>query len=292
MSALLYARGLVGPAGRICMVDSENGRGSIFADIIPGGYSVVDIEPPFSPERYSNAIEAAETNADVVVVDSLSQEWSGEGGVLDMADAELERMGGGDKNKMRSWIKPKMAHKFMVMRLLRCRLPLICCIRGEEKTHMIEGRDGKKVVITDEFSSPLFDQRFIFEMLLSLETVAREGVGGFVIPRKITHPSIAGTLPKTGEQIVVKHGEAMRAWCANPGVAPSAVAPVAPPDPIKALKAELWGLLRKSCKDPTEVVNWLNACKIMPDGKGIGDLTADELAEVVEKTKIQLKDMQ
>jgi hypothetical protein len=29
----------------------------------------------------------------------------------------------------------------------------------------------------------------------------------------------------------------------------------------------------------------------MPDGKGIGDLTADELAEVVEKTKIQLKDM-
>ena len=49
MSALLLARGLAGASGRVVLIDSESGRGSIFADLIPGGYSVVDIEPPFSP---------------------------------------------------------------------------------------------------------------------------------------------------------------------------------------------------------------------------------------------------
>ena len=77
MSALLFARGLVGHKGRLVLVDSENGRGSLFADIIPGGYSVIDLDAPFTPERYQDAIASAETSADCVVVDSLSHEWSG-----------------------------------------------------------------------------------------------------------------------------------------------------------------------------------------------------------------------
>lgn len=217
MSALLFARGLVGDAGRITLIDSESGRGSIFSDLIPGGYSVLDLDAPFSPQRYEEAIVTAEKVSDVVVVDSMSHEWSGEGGVIDWADAELEKMGGGDNNKMRSWIKPKMAHKLMIGRLLRCRVALICCLRGEEKTHVVKG-ESKTKIVTDEFSSPLFDQRFIFEMLLNFETVARNGVGGFVIPRKVTHPAIAALLPKEGEQIGIAHGQAVGAWCAAPSL--------------------------------------------------------------------------
>lgn len=237
MSALLFARGLAGPKGRVTLIDSESGRGAIFADLIPGGYGIIDLDAPFSPDRYEQAIAAAEAESEVVVVDSMSHEWAGEGGVLDMADAELERMGGGDNNKMRSWIKPKMAHKQMVMRLLRCRVALICCLRGEEKTH-ISKDGGKSKVITDDFSSPLYDPRFIFEMLLNFETVARDGVGGYVVPRKITHPDIAALLPVDGEQIGEKHGAALAQWCI--GGVKLAAQPTAPSDEKKTAENDLW----------------------------------------------------
>lgn len=232
LSALFFARGLVGPSGRITLIDSESGRGSLFADMVPGGYSVLDLEPPFSPERYALAFEKAEQSSDCIVVDSMSHEWAGEGGVLDMQEDELHRMAGDnwqkrEQCKMAAWIKPKGDHKRMVGRVLRSRVALICCLRGEEKTHMIP--DGaKKKVITDEFSSPLFDPRFIFELLLNFETVAHNGVGGFVIPRKITHPLIGRLLPKENEQIGIQHGEALAKWCANPGTVSAGSLPAHP----------------------------------------------------------------
>ena len=240
MSALLLARGLAGAKGRVVMVDTENGRGSIFADLIPGGYSVLNLDAPFTPDRYQEAIVQAESAADVVLVDSMSHEWSGEGGVLDWADAELHRLGGGDNMKMVSWIKPKMAHKIMIQRLLRCAVPLICCLRGEEKTHMEKDSRGKTTVATDDFSSPLFDQRFIFEMLINFETVARNGVGGYVITRKITHPSVAALLPSENEQISIKTGESLAAWCKAPGASPA----IKPASNIDRVKRELWDLTK------------------------------------------------
>lgn len=237
MSALLVARGLVGPSGRIGLVDTENGRGSLFADLIPGGYNVLNLDAPFSPDRYVEAIEVAEQEADVLVIDSMSHEWSGEGGILDWQEEELTRMAGEDWKKreackMAAWIKPKQAHKKMVMRLLRSSLPLICCLRAEEKTHM-EQKDGeKKKVITDDFTTPLFDSRFIFEMLVNMETVARDGHGGFVNIRKVTHPGIWDCLPTEDEQLGIKHGQAIAAWASGAAGPVAATAPASEPDDL------------------------------------------------------------
>lgn len=243
MSALLFARGLVGPSGKITLIDTENKRGSIFADLIPGGYDVVDFDAPFSPDRYSEAIEFAESKSDCIVIDSMTHEWSGEGGVLDWADSELEKFGGGDNNKMRSWIKPKMAHKAMVSRLLRSPRHIICCLRGEEKTHASKKSDGRATVITDDFSTPIFDSRFIFEMLVNFETINREGKGGFVYVMKTTHPSIGPLLPTENEQVGVKHGEALSKWCAAPSVPGVPQTPaVASTDGLATAKTREWFL--------------------------------------------------
>lgn len=236
MSALLVARGLAGPSGKVTLIDSEGGRGSLFADIIPGGYQVIEIEPPFSPMRYQEAYEMAEGQGDVVVVDSLSHEHAGEGGVLDMQEAELTRMAGDDWKKreackMASWIKPKTAHKKFIQRLLRGKCALICCLRGEEKTHIIKEDGGKSRVITDPFSSPIFDHRFLFELLVNFETIERNGKGGYVIPRKTTHPAIEPLLPRENEQIGVRHGEAIAAWAA---VGKTSAPQVLPGDALKA----------------------------------------------------------
>lgn len=295
MSALLFARGLVGPAGRIVMIDTETGRGSLFADIIPGGYSVIDLEPPFSPERYAEAIEEAEKAADCIVVDSMSHEWSGEGGVLDLQEAEFERMGSRDAAKLASWIKPKIAHKRMVGRLLRARCALICCLRGEERTKVIKDEAGRTKVVTDDFSTPLFDSRFIFEMLLSIETLNVGGQGGFTRVWKCTHPHIASLLPRPGEQVTVAHGEALARWCAVPtGAAPSpAVTPAAAPsaDPLKPLRMELWTLceaFRGPARTWDIAESQLRAWKILPEGAKLTALAKADLLEVIDKVRIQI----
>jgi len=294
MSALLLMRGLVGPSGRLVLVDSESGRGSLFADIIPGGYKVLNLEPPFSPERYQEAFEAAEAVADGVIVDSLSHEHNGDGGILDMQEDELTRMAGDNWQKreackMASWIKPKMSHKKFIQRLLRCKVPLICCLRGEEKTHMIKGDDGKNKVVTDQFSSPLFDQRFIFELLLNFETVARDGKGGFVIPRKVTHPDLAAMIPKENEQIGIHTGEQIARWCAAPGTSP--VKPNGKPsdDERKTLVTELWGIakqVRGSEKGWNHFQKWAIEHTVMGEGDPpILEMTPSQLRFVIDSTR-------
>lgn len=287
MSALMLMRGLVGPKGRITLVDSESGRGSLFADIIPDGYSVLDLDAPFSPERYFDAFDVAEKSSDGIVIDSLSHCHNGEGGILDMQEEELTRMAGDNYGKreackLASWIKPKMEMKRFIGRILRCRVPLICCLRGEPKTHMVKGDDGKNKVITDQFSTPIFDSKFIYELLLNLETYSKDGQGGYVIPRKITHPSLAGLLPKSNEQVTVKHGELLAAWCAG-GATKSETKQV---DPLGPLKRELFKLTDQYHHGSKEKLEqWLHDELYLLDDMHLSDLSASKLESMIKAIK-------
>ena len=315
LTALFVARGLVGPTGRIVLIDTESGRGSLFADVVPGGYEVIELSAPFSPEAFTEAINLAESKSDVVLVDSISHEWSGEGGVIDMQEAELDRMAGTNWSKreackMAAWIKPKMAHKRFISRLLQIKVPLICCLRGEEKTHIAKGSGNDKTkVVTDEFSTPLFDQRFIFELLINFEAVARKNEktglmeGGYVIPRKITHPSVAQLLPGENEQLGIEFGKSLSAWCSASGSVATGVSTAQPDekkttkpeDPLRPLKAELWALLKDVRAGDTtagawnKINEWLWKNSILStDGEACPILSAEKFADVIAKTRIIL----
>src|SRR5262249_37769672 len=106
-----------------------------------------DLRPPFTPSAYADAIKAADdAKYPVIVVDSFSHEHDGEGGMLDMQEAEYQRMGGREAVKMASWIKPKGEHRKMVSGLLQVRAHLILCFRASEKVEMVRGQDGKMEV--------------------------------------------------------------------------------------------------------------------------------------------------
>lgn len=145
-SALEYATGLAG-GQPFALIDTETGRAKHYADRFR--YDHGDLTPPFRPQHYAEAIFAAEeAKYPVIVVDSMSHEWAGEGGILDWQEEELSRMAGNDWQKreackMASWIKPKMEHKKMVQRLLQLRAHLVLCFRAEEKIEMVRGDDGK-----------------------------------------------------------------------------------------------------------------------------------------------------
>lgn len=211
MSALLLARGIVGPSGRIAMIDTESQRGSLYADVIPGGYETFDLEPPFTPQRYIEAISAAEAaDFDCLVVDSASHEWEGLGGILDMA-AEKERKAG--KKSLNIWVEPKRQHGLMVQKLLRVKMPLIICLRAKHKTRQIKNpATGKSEVVRDDHTSPIQADDFIFEMTLHAEIQMDHTIR----LTKCSHPELLTCIPD-GRSITVEAGEAIAQWAGGSG---------------------------------------------------------------------------
>lgn len=140
-SAMRLAKGMA-QGKPFCVIDTENGRASHYADQFT--FDVLDLRAPFSPDRYAEAIKAADqAGYPVVVVDSMSHVWAGDGGVLDWQESELDRMAGNDYGKreackMAAWIKPKMAHKHMMSTLLQVKAHILLCFRAEEKIEMVK----------------------------------------------------------------------------------------------------------------------------------------------------------
>lgn len=173
-SAMRLASGIAGDKP-FAVIDTEAGRAKHYADFF--NFDHCDLHPPFRPEAYTEAIMAADkAGYPVIVVDSASLVWSGEGGVLDWQEEELQRMSGGDwqkaeRVKMASWIKPKVSHKKMVQRLLQVRAHLILCFRAEEKVEMVK-KDGKTLIVPKEGPTGLNGWLPVCEKTLPFELTA------------------------------------------------------------------------------------------------------------------------
>ena len=81
--ALLLGFGLCGDWGKIAVIDSENRSSELYAHL--GRFNVVSIEAPFTPEKYIEAIQICEkASMEVIIIDSISHEWEGIGGILEI----------------------------------------------------------------------------------------------------------------------------------------------------------------------------------------------------------------
>lgn len=130
-SALLLARGFVGPQGRIGMIETEGGRGEAYVGRAPvGDYLVRPIRQTFAPQEYGKAIsEAEDAKLDALIIDSASHEWEGAGGVLAMAAANDSA----GKKGVLVWQQPKIDHqRHFMLRLMQTPIPLvIVCMRAK-----------------------------------------------------------------------------------------------------------------------------------------------------------------
>src|SRR5436309_1723879 len=91
LSALRVAAGM---GGRVALIDTERGSASLYADRFE--FDVLEIHPAYQPSKYAAAIKAAQAAGyEVLVIDSLSHAWAGEGGILETVDAAQAK--GGNK---------------------------------------------------------------------------------------------------------------------------------------------------------------------------------------------------
>jgi len=101
-------------------------------------YLYTQFDPPFTPERYIEAIEAAiAAGAKAIVVDSATHEWEGEGGVLDAVNEYV--MDKGEQHRMRAWATNKPKHRALVYYAARGKVHTIFCFRAREKVKVHPG---------------------------------------------------------------------------------------------------------------------------------------------------------
>lgn len=157
-TALRVGRGLAGERGTIGFLDTETGRGRLYAGITP--YLYAELTPPFTPTRFIQAIgEFEDRGVDVLIIDSASHEWEGVGGVHDLAEAN-------GKKGLLKWAQPKALHKRFVNRLLMSRMHVITCLRAREKFAEAVDSEGRKNIVNSGYHE-VQERNFIFEQTVS-----------------------------------------------------------------------------------------------------------------------------
>jgi hypothetical protein len=141
-SALLVARGLASSWDKIALIDSESGRGELYSDL--GEYNIITLEAPFTPERYIEAIRAAEeAGMEVIVVDSTSHEWDGPGGCLEINEKLAAAKFKG--NTWAAWSETTPRHRRFIDSIVASKAHIITTARSKTDTIQTEDKKIKKV---------------------------------------------------------------------------------------------------------------------------------------------------
>lgn len=224
-SALRVAKGLAGDR-KFAVIDTEARRALHYADMFSFDHG--DLKPPFTPDAYLDAILAAEkAGYPVCVVDSMSHEHAGEGGILDWHEAELNRMAGDDfgkreKVKFTAWIKPKASHKKMLTKLLQLRMHLILCFRAEPKVKIqkVKQGDREKTEVVDAGWLPICAKGLEFELTFSF-LLSHEHPGIYLASdapgygRALKLPEVLKPSFPEGKPIDEACGQALAVWAAG-----------------------------------------------------------------------------
>jgi hypothetical protein len=135
-TALEWARIL---GKRVAVIDTERGSASLYSDIFD--FDVLEISPPFHPDRFVDAIRDAEkAGYEVLIIDSLSHAWEGEGGVLDIVDAAASRQNG---NSYTAWKSGTPILRHLIDTVLATDMHVLVTMRSKTEYVLEENDRGK-----------------------------------------------------------------------------------------------------------------------------------------------------
>jgi AAA domain len=153
MSALKMAHGLTNNWLKIVVIDSERESSNLYTHLCADEakalgltgrdaedhvYNVLPLEAPYSPERYIEAIQACEREGyDVIIIDSISHEWIGKGGCLEIVEKVNAR------NDYAKWKDVTPRHNAFIDRILQTKAHVICCGRSKDDVDMVKNDKGK-----------------------------------------------------------------------------------------------------------------------------------------------------
>jgi hypothetical protein len=195
-SSLLMSYGLCGDWSKICVIDTEHHSADLYAHL--GDYNVLPLAKPFTPERYMEAIKTCEAaGAEVIIIDSLSHEWEGEGGIL-------ETHAGMQGNSFTNWSKLTPRHNALVQSILASPSHVIATMRTKQE-YVLSDKNGKQV-----------------PEKVGMKAVSRDGMDyefTIVLEMDMTHKCICSK-DRTGLfvneptfKVESSHGQKILKWC-------------------------------------------------------------------------------
>ena len=229
-SSLLLARGMASSWEKVTLIDTENGSGELYSHL--GPYQVIPFEAPFSPERYIEAMQyAMKSSPEVIIIDGISHEWGGQGGVLEILDQAQKTSR--NPNKMAAWADATPRHNKFVTALLQLPCHTIATIRSKTDWIMEAGKKPEKVGTT-------LAQRegFEYELTMCLDVTMKHSVTGL---KDRTGLFPEGEYKKITEAV----GEEIKKW--NETGAPTGGFPQ--PDKLIAILNEISEWQGKKCKE-------------------------------------------
>lgn len=170
-SSLLIAYGITGDWGKIGLIDTENGSGELYVGQVINGeqigeYNVLPMEAPYGPEKYISGIKMAEeAGLEVVIIDSLSHAWAGEGGLLDQHGRIADS---GKGNSWTAWRSVTPKHNALVEAMLTSKIHVIATMRA--KTEHVQEKDEKgRTIIKKVGMAPIQREGMEYEMTTFLD---------------------------------------------------------------------------------------------------------------------------
>ena len=204
-SSLLLAKGLVDDWSKVVIIDTENNSADLYASL--GDYNVITITPPFTPEKYIDAIKVAQVHGmEVIIIDSISHEWDGIGGVLDIH-------GNMPGNSFANWAKVTPRHNAFIQAVLQTPCHFICTMRSKQD-YVLSDRNGKMVPEKVGLKSVTrdgtdYEFTLVFELdIKNLATASKDRTGLFY--------------GKPATKLEEETGKVINNWC-NTGVSENEV---------------------------------------------------------------------
>jgi len=160
-SALLLAYGITNDWRKIAIIDTENGSASLYSHL--GDYNALTLEEPYNPERYIQAIETCEkAGMEVIIIDSITHEWSGKGGCLELHD----QLGG----KFQDWGKISPRHQAFIDKILHSSCHIITTVRRKVDYAMDADMNGRSKVVKHG-TKEITREGFEYELTANFELV-------------------------------------------------------------------------------------------------------------------------
>ena len=195
-SALKIARGM---GGKIAFIDTENGSASLYADEFD--FDVLEIDAPYTVKKFIEAIDQAlRENYSIIVIDSISHVWAGEGGLLAQKEELDARGASGDrknKNQYANWASITKEHEKFKAWLLKADCHMICTMRSKQDYAL--GDDGK----VKKFGfAPVQREGMEYEFTLVLDLAMNHSAGASKDRTKLFDGQFFTPSEATGEALI------------------------------------------------------------------------------------------
>ncbi|WP_407927957.1 AAA family ATPase [Hanstruepera marina] len=161
MSALLLAQGITNDWTKIALIDSENNSASLYAHL--GEFNVLQLNEPYSPERYIEAIKTCEkASVEVIIIDSITHEWQGKGGCLQIH----EQLGG----RFQDWAPVSKRHQAFIDAILESKCHVITTVRSKIDYSLDTVANGKTRVVKHG-TKEITREGFEYELTVNFELI-------------------------------------------------------------------------------------------------------------------------